>query len=392
MAGCAANEATTAAPDKPDELEFSIPEAPPRPEYHAESDAVSFDRRESRTLKKAACADLDEPSACRYQSSSNRDNQDQANTRLHGYRGSFTRPGADEALVMLPDAAVLFARTDGRWHTKARAQKVDIDHCLLADPTDADHDQPDVAPPNNLLCRAAAAGDQGFGLAFFRLSAAEDGQLEVRPLDTPRTTDVDTSLFAGWKREDDGIEVRFHKASAVESATTLSFDGPGGCRYRVFGYDQGPQPALVELDDCSDAATDGATDGATDEANKVPASRRSGQYETRLDGPIKAHNRDYVMCYHHELKRLKKLADQHSAETSEEDDEPTEPIAGDIHVRFVIGASGAPVSCEVATSTMDNQNVETCLCREIMDTPFPPVPKGNFVDVSYPFSFAPAAE
>ncbi len=50
------------------------------------------------------------------------------------------------------------------------------------------------------------------------------------------------------------------------------------------------------------------------------------------------------------------------------------------------------MSCEVTDTTMQNDTVETCLCREIMKTPFPPVPTGKFVDVTYPFSFAPAAD
>jgi hypothetical protein len=385
VVGCAPTQ--EAAPVEDDNLSALLkPQVVQRPDYHAESDAISFGANRSRELTTVVCAGTEDPSACRKQ----------ADKKLLGYRGAFSRPDADEALVAVSGTAVLLTRSDGRWRVEDRAQAVDIGSCLLAKPTGAE-------ASDNLLCRATATGGRGFGLTFFRLTAAEDGTLGIRHIDAPKATDVDTSLFAGWKSEDTGIEVRFHKETEVKGASTLDFGGPGECRYRTFRYERADQPTFVELDACSDAAADNS-EGDT----PAHSTRRDGQYENRLHEPIRARNRDYVMCYHHELDRLKRVAEQALADAEkqgedEADDpeagfetgEPEEPeptLAGDIHVQFIIGSSGAPVSCNVTQTTLQNDNVETCLCHEIMKTPFPPVPEGKFVDVTYPFSFAPAAD
>jgi hypothetical protein len=381
-AGCAATSETDQEPDDSSSFELPIPKEPQRPEYHAESDGKAFSSRESQKLVAVACAGAEDPSAC----------EAQADRRLHGYRGSFSRPGAGEALIALPNGAVLLEKTSGRWKAVSRSAEVDIEQCLVI-PREGGEEAD--ASTNTLLCRAATGDRRDFGLAFFRLAADEAGQLEVDLLDAPQATDVDTSLFAGWKSEEDVIEVRFHQETEVKGSASVDFGEPNVCRYRTFGYEQTPEPALVELDGCRGESGEASTDALT----PAHSTRRDGQYENRLHEPIRAHNRDFVMCYHHELERLKEIEEKEEeekeadeADQAEEPEAPEELIAGDIHVRFVIGSSGAPVSCEVAESTMQNDNVETCLCHEILKTAFPPVPNGKFVDVTYPFSFAPAAD
>jgi hypothetical protein len=366
--------------------------APERPEYHAESDAERLGRGESRALKQAACADSEDPAACR----------EEAGRTLRGYRGAFSQPGADEVLVGVDDAAVLLARQSGGWRVSSRLDGVDVGMCVLA------HEITDESP-QELLCRAASDRRGGLGLGFFRLSADDGGELQLAALDVPHATDVDAALFAGWKNADGRVEVRFHKETEIRGGKTIDFDKPqdtGECPYRTFRYDAQTDGALVELDGCADQSP--------------AAARKKGGYENRLSGPIQARNHHYATCYHVELERLKSLAERwHDLEdvrelvesdddepkelddivdVDEYDDEeielismsePPEPIAGEVHVRFVVGSPGAPVSCEVAETTLDNESVESCLCHEILKTPFPPVPAGGFADVTYPFSFSP---
>lgn len=375
-AGCA-----SAPPPAKKEPELVIPKhaKPAPPEYDAKSDAVFFGRRESRALVEAGCAMAESPATCRKQ----------ADERLRGYRGAFSADGAQEVLVALRDAAVLLARTDGRWKARARAVGLDVGHCLVTQRAGKVRDG--EASDGDLICRSVTTADWGYGLAFFRVSAHDD-QLEVSSLDAPHAADIDTALFAGWKREGDAIEVRFHKEGRIKGTTEIGFDGPEACRYRTFRYRPSGEPTLAEIDACERAKT------ASDNEQTERASRRSGVYEDRLQAPIAAHNRAYAMCYQRELDRLKEEAeeDEQAKEderpqvtNAQEDGEEDKLLAGDVHARFIIGASGAPVSCQVLRSTLHNPNVESCLCRELMNTPFPPVPSGKFVDVTYPFSFAP---
>jgi hypothetical protein len=379
----------TSAPEpkaeETDEIEFTPKRrAPERPEYHAESDAVLLKTPESRALVEASCAATDTPNACRAQ----------ADRRLRGYRGSFSAPGADEVLVGVGPSAVLLAERAGKWTVVARAPNVDLDHCLLGEPAAND-------APNDLVCRAATLDDWGHSLEFFRLAAStqtDESNLTVTPLDTPHATDVDTALFAGWKHEGELIEVRFHKETEVKGASQVDFGNTQTCRYRTFSYERAPEPKLAELDACKS----GGSDTATDE----DARSNYATYDSRLQQPISNRNRAFAMCYQRELDRIAALAEAQTevadakAKAANEGDAPQDPqdsqdsqdqqlTAGQIQVRFVIGSSGAPVSCEVANTTLDNPNVEHCLCREIMNTEFPPVPAGKFVDVTYPFSFAP---
>lgn len=363
-------------PEGDDQIEFTPKRrAPERPEYHAEPDAELLKTPESRALVQASCAVTEEPEECRQA----------ADRRLLGYRGAFSAPGANEILVGVGPSAVLLTEEMGQWTVVARAPDVDIDRCLVSKA----HSN---TSPNELVCRATTAAEWGHSLTFFRLgyvpasdadadADADKPRLEVSPLDTPRATDVDTALFAGWKHAREHIEIRFHRESKVHGTTQVNFSGTDTCRYRTFGFERTPEPTLVELDGCHTGDSD---------APKEESRSNYATYDGQLEQPVRNRNRAFAMCYQAELDRLAALAE--AEDEAEEQAEPQELAAGDVHTRFVVGSTGAPVSCEVAKSTLRNDNVEQCLCREVMNTAFPPVPEGKFVDVTYPFSFAPPAQ
>lgn len=377
LSGCAS--APVPAP-RTDKIEF-IPKrtAPERPEYHAESDAVLLKTPESRALVQASCAEVENPATCR----------EQADRRLLGYRGAFSARDVEEILVGVGSSAVLLTRENGAWSVVARAPATDIDHCLIRNISG-------LNSPDELVCRGSVATDWGHRLVFFRLgwsrSEAQVSQLEVNILEAPRATDIDAALFAGWKHDEKRIELRFHNESKVYGASQVNFGGPNACRYRTFGLPRAPESKLIELDGCYMGSKD---------APQEESRSNYSTYDGRLEQPIRSRNRAFAMCYQTELDRLIALSQANDVQPEKAEDvvevekaeqeEPQELTAGDVHTRFVIGSSGAPVSCQVAKSTLQNQNVEQCLCRQIMDTAFPPVPEGKFVDVTYPFSFTPPA-
>lgn len=366
-----------------------------RPVYHAESDAERLDKREARPIISQICASAEDAEAC----------SDELGAGLRGYRGAFSEPGADEWIVAAGADAALLTRAGSEWVVSSRLPDVDVEGCRLlghASGLDA------------LLCRVPVFREDGYALELYEVGVSDDGQLVIDALDIPKVTDVDTVFFAGW-RDDGGLQIRIHDAKTVRGPKTLDMNAGASCRHRTFDVRANSEVSLHEVDAC------------TTELTSEQGARNQSSYESRLREPIMEKNRDYVMCYQRELERLREEAKQRAelidaciegtaeepddcppdeeleaieeeraAEDSddqsdeagdEEDDEPR--LAGELRARLVIGSPGAAVSCEVVETTMQSERVETCLCRELMKTSFPPVPEGKFFDVTYPFEFSP---
>jgi len=62
-------------------------------------------------------------------------------------------------------------------------------------------------------------------------------------------------------------------------------------------------------------------------------------------------------------------------------------LEGKVVVRFVIGPSGAVVKAEIASSTLNNEQVEQCLLKVFLRMTFPQPEGGDAIVVSYPFTF-----
>ncbi|MBW2260704.1 MAG: TonB family protein [Deltaproteobacteria bacterium] len=63
-------------------------------------------------------------------------------------------------------------------------------------------------------------------------------------------------------------------------------------------------------------------------------------------------------------------------------------LQGKVTIKFVIGTKGKVTKAEVASSTLDNAEVETCLVNRVKKLKFPE-PEGGVVAVSYPLVFTP---
>jgi hypothetical protein len=396
-AGCASTSEPTQEDKVPAKTEAS---EPVRPTYHAESDAEKLGYDEAKRVARVVCGA--EPAA--------RECRRSVGRSALGYSGAFSAPGADEMVVVADDSTTLLLRENGRWTRVAQLAGTDAESCLVANGGETD----------SLICRLPVARDDGYATEFYRIYVGEDEPLVKDSLDLPKATDVDAVLFAGWKNGSDGIEVRIHDASKVRSKQqTIDMNASGECKHRTFVYQPNGTTALRELDECT-----------TSETLDQTSSDRS-TYEGGLRDPLSGRNRYYAMCYQNEIDRLTKLAEQRKELTEkceagaasddvdcstyledeegakaakagsetdadaegavDEEQDVADPkkLAGTITTRIVIGSTGAPVACEVVESTMNSSRVESCLCREMMKTAFPPVPKGSFFDVTYPFDFSP---
>jgi TonB family protein len=65
-------------------------------------------------------------------------------------------------------------------------------------------------------------------------------------------------------------------------------------------------------------------------------------------------------------------------------------LAGRVSVRWVIGASGQVTSAGVASTSLRNAAVESCVVAVIKRIAFPPVKGGGVAEVTYPFVFRPS--
>ncbi|MDP8222710.1 MAG: AgmX/PglI C-terminal domain-containing protein [Candidatus Lernaella stagnicola] len=64
-------------------------------------------------------------------------------------------------------------------------------------------------------------------------------------------------------------------------------------------------------------------------------------------------------------------------------------LSGKVKVMFTIGSTGSVASCNVASNTMGNSLVASCVCRRVQRWRFPQPEEGS-VTVSYTFIFTPA--
>lgn len=62
-------------------------------------------------------------------------------------------------------------------------------------------------------------------------------------------------------------------------------------------------------------------------------------------------------------------------------------LAGKITSQFVIGPTGTVINARVASTTLDDRNVEECLMRVIKRLKFPPCAGGGTANVTYPWIF-----
>ena len=401
LAACASSPEPT--DDSDQSTEQPEPERSPAselPEYHAQSDAERPSYDEAKRIARGVCGSTPEARECRRS----------VTNGAQVYRGSFSASDADELAVATDEAAVLLRKNGGSWTSISRLEDVDIDHCLVVDAADGS---------NSLLCRVPAFREQGYALELHAVRVADDGQLALEALDVPKAADVDSVLFAGWKNGAGSIRVRVHDAQDVaRGKQTVNMGEAGGCEHLTYVFE--PGNGLQRMDTC------------TTQATADQATGQNTSYESRLSDPLMKRNRQYVRCYRDELVRIKEEAEQRerltglceeghapeevdcseyvdedeegdgdgdaavadASEGPEEGAEETPPaeLAGQIQTRLVIGSPGAPVACQVVNSTMVNEQVETCLCRELMKTEFPPVPQGAFFDVTYPFDFSPDLE
>lgn len=385
LAACASTpEPTAETHDAPTE-EASESAEPSRPEFHSESDAERLSRDAARQIARPVCGSGPEARDCRRT----------VGRGALAYRGEFSAAGADEVIVVSENSAVLVRNRAGNWAAASRIEDVDIRSCLVTTDDDGGH---------GLLCRVPVFREDGYGLEVYRVDASADGELAIDALDVPKAGDVDSVLFAGWKNDADRVHLRLHAADQVASArTTIDMGGAGGCRHDTYAFE--PTGQLRPVDRCT-------TDATLDQGAGANTA-----YENRLGDPLMKRNRQYVRCYRDELQRLEEEAELRekleaqcdegtapddvdceetfASEDDAEDDEDAESSAerqepaGQIQTRLVIGSPGSPVACRVVSSELQNERVETCLCRELMQTEFPPVPEGSFFDVTYPFNFTP---
>jgi TonB family protein len=65
-------------------------------------------------------------------------------------------------------------------------------------------------------------------------------------------------------------------------------------------------------------------------------------------------------------------------------------LAGTVTMKFIISATGAVSSSEVARSTVNNAGLEQCVAARMRTWTFPKVVGGGIVMVTYPFIFKPS--
>ncbi len=87
---------------------------------------------------------------------------------------------------------------------------------------------------------------------------------------------------------------------------------------------------------------------------------------------IEAHRDEFRYCYEKEINAETKAA------------------AGKVTSSFVIGSSGRVTQAGVETTTLKNANIERCVVQVIKRIEFPAPKGGGIVQITYPFSFAPA--
>ena len=90
-----------------------------------------------------------------------------------------------------------------------------------------------------------------------------------------------------------------------------------------------------------------------------------------IRGVVKRNISGVKYCYEKELKRNPKLS-------------------GKIVVLFTIGTDGRVIRARIQSTTMHNENVESCILRMVRRWRFPRPEKGS-VTVSYPFIFTPGS-
>ncbi|MBI3185606.1 MAG: adventurous gliding motility protein GltG [Myxococcales bacterium] len=88
---------------------------------------------------------------------------------------------------------------------------------------------------------------------------------------------------------------------------------------------------------------------------------------------IRANRQKFLYCYESQLTRFPKLQ-------------------GKVAVKFVISASGSVASSQVAQSTANNAELETCVAGRMRTLVFPKPKGGGVVIVTYPFIFKPSGE
>lgn len=62
-------------------------------------------------------------------------------------------------------------------------------------------------------------------------------------------------------------------------------------------------------------------------------------------------------------------------------------LAGKVVIRFTVGPKGTITQAMVASSTLKNKEVESCMLKEVKSWIFPEPRRGESVDISFPFVF-----
>ena len=83
---------------------------------------------------------------------------------------------------------------------------------------------------------------------------------------------------------------------------------------------------------------------------------------------MRAHQRTVRACHEKHLERVA-------------------PVTGTLLLKFIIGASGAVATAQVAQSTLANPELEACVVEAARHWTFPPPKGGGVVIVKYPFRF-----
>jgi hypothetical protein len=138
----------------------------------------------------------------------------------------------------------------------------------------------------------------------------------------------------------------------------------------------------------ADVVTQGRIDsGGTRAAKGTPGGAPLGEKKVSVDigggeGDFDGLTKEQVMkvilarktmfqaCFEKELQRLPNLS-------------------GTIKISWRIDAGGAVTSAKLASSTMGNASVESCLVRRVKDLKFPASADGRDTNVTFPFGFAP---
>lgn len=116
-----------------------------------------------------------------------------------------------------------------------------------------------------------------------------------------------------------------------------------------------------------------ATFGAPRPVTRAGTPVIVGSLDVRdIEVTVRRHLNTIRYCYHRELA-----------------DHPT--LAGELTVRFVIGANGAVTSAEAKTSTLGNEDLARCVVGRFQRMQFPAPPGGGVVVVTYPLVFQPEA-